>query len=71
MELKLEKALERLEEIVQQLEAQDVSLDQSLALFEEGVKLADAVQQKLSEAQLRVKTVISQAKGFRVEDFEI
>ena len=71
MELKLEKALERLEEIVQQLEQQEVSLDDSLKLFEEGVKLADAVQKKLSEAQLRIKKVVSEAQGFRTEDFEV
>ena len=71
MELKLEKALERLEEIVQQLEQQEVSLDDSLKLFEEGVKLADSVQKKMSEAQLRIKKVVSEAQGFRAEDFEM
>ncbi|MBI3460139.1 exodeoxyribonuclease VII small subunit [Candidatus Acetothermia bacterium] len=71
MELKLEKALERLEEIVQQLEQQEVSLDDSLKLFEEGVKLADSVQKKLSDAQLRIKKVVSDAQGFRAEDFEM
>jgi exodeoxyribonuclease VII small subunit len=71
MELKLEKALERLEFIVQELEKPEMTLDQSLALFEEGVKLADSVQKKLSEAQLRIKKVISEAQGFRVEDFEV
>ena len=71
MELKLEKALERLEEIVHNLENQDVSLDQSLVLFEEGVKLADSVQKKLSEAQLRIKKVISEATSFKLSDFEV
>jgi exodeoxyribonuclease VII small subunit len=71
MELKLEKALERLEEIIRQLEQEDTSLDRSLELFEEGVKLADAVQKKLSEAQLRIKKVVSQSEGFRTEDFEL
>ncbi len=71
MELKLEKALERLEFIVQELEKPEMTLDQSLALFEEGVKLADSVQKKLSEAQLRIKKVVSEAQGFRVEDFEV
>lgn len=67
--LKVETALVRLDEIVRQLESEQISLEQSLELFEEGVKLADSIQKKLSEAQLRVKRVLEEAEGFRVEDF--
>lgn len=67
--LKIESALTRLEEIVRQLENEQISLEESLELFEEGVKLADSIQKRLSEAQLRVKKVLEEAESFKVEDF--
>lgn len=67
--LKIEPALARLEEIVRQLENEQISLEESLELFEEGVKLADSIQKRLSEAQLRVKKVLEEAESFKVEDF--
>ncbi len=67
--LKIEPALARLEEIVRQLENEQISLEESLELFEEGVKLADSIQKRLSEAQLRVKKVIEEAENFKLEDF--
>jgi len=68
--LKIEPALARLEEIVRQLESEQISLEESLELFEEGVKLADSIQKKLSEAQLRIKKVLEEAETFKTEDFE-
>jgi exodeoxyribonuclease VII small subunit len=67
--LKIEPALARLEEIVRQLESEQISLEESLELFEEGVKLADSIQKKLSEAQLRVKKILEEAETFKIEDF--
>lgn len=67
--LKIEAALARLEEIVRHLENEQISLEESLELFEEGVKLADSIQKRLSEAQLRVKKVLEEAQGFKIEDF--
>jgi exodeoxyribonuclease VII small subunit len=67
--LKIEPALARLEEIVRQLENEQISLEESLELFEEGVKLADSIQKSLSEAQLRVKRVLEEAETFKTEDF--
>lgn len=66
---RVEAALARLEEIVRQLENEQISLEQSLELFEEGVKLADSIQKRLSEAHLRVKKVIEEAESFKLEDF--
>jgi|FaiFalDrversion2_1042247.scaffolds.fasta_scaffold34246_2 exodeoxyribonuclease VII small subunit len=67
--LKIEPALTRLEEIVRQLENEQISLEESLELFEEGVKLADSIQKRLSEAQLRVKKILEEAETFKIEDF--
>ena len=50
-----EKKLKRLEEIVTQMEKGDLALENSLKLFEEGVKLSRECQVKLSEAEAQVK----------------
>lgn len=67
----VESTLTRLEEIVASLESEDVSLERSLALFEEGVQLADGLKKRLEQSELRVKQVIEDAEGFRLEDFDL
>jgi exodeoxyribonuclease VII small subunit len=52
--LNYEEAFEQLTQIVQQLENDNLPLNDSLALFEQGQKLADHCQQLLEEAELRV-----------------
>lgn len=52
-----EKSLEELELIVNQLEQGELSLDQSLKLFEKGVKLTRSCQQSLTTAEQRIKTL--------------
>lgn len=53
-----EKRLGRLEEIVQKMEKGDVGLEDSLKLFEEGVRLARDCQLQLSEAEAKVKKLV-------------
>ena len=69
--LRVEEALARLEEIVRSLESDEVSLEDSLRLFEEGVRLADALKKRLEESELRVRKVLEEAEGFRLEDFDL
>ena len=57
-EVKFEKAMERLEEIVQSLEKGDLQLEDSLKLFEEGIKLSKVCMAKLDEAEKRVDILI-------------
>ncbi len=57
-EQKFEESLKRLEQIVDQLEGKEAPLDQSLALFEEGVQLARACQQKLEQAKKKVEVLV-------------
>ncbi len=52
-EKKFEDAMARLEEIVTQLESGDLSLEESLNIFEEGMKLAKFCSAKLEEAEKR------------------
>ncbi len=53
--LSFEEALVELEEIVTKLEAGELTLEESLALFERGQKLAALCNRQLDEASLRVE----------------
>lgn len=54
-----EKKLTRLEEIVQEMEKGELTLENSLKLFEEGVKLSRECQTELTKAEAQVKKLIS------------
>lgn len=54
-----EKKLGRLEEIVEKMEKGDLALEESLKLFEEGVKLSRECHQRLNEAETKVKLLMS------------
>lgn len=54
MEMTYEKAIERLEEIVSLLEKNEISLDESMKLFEEGTKLSRFCAEKLKNAQQKI-----------------
>ena len=60
-EMQFEKALERLEKIVSELENGRVSLDDSLKKYEEGVKLSRICNKKLEEAQTKVEILMKKA----------
>ncbi len=53
-----EASIQRLSEIVTSLEKGDLPLEESLALFEEGVKLSRASQERLDAAQKRVEELL-------------
>jgi exodeoxyribonuclease VII small subunit len=55
--------LNRLEEIVRKLEAEDIELDAALALFEEGVARLRAARDRLEAAEVKVQAVLGEAKG--------
>ncbi len=66
--LDFEKALAELEGIVKQLEAGNLALDKSLALFEHGVRLARACKEKLAEAELKVSQLVKDKQGLFTEE---
>jgi exodeoxyribonuclease VII small subunit len=69
--MSFEKALERLEAIVEKLESEELGLDASLALFEEGIGLSRVCQERLAEVERRVEIVMKEARGeYRTEPFE-
>ena len=53
-----EKKLGRLEEIVEKMETGELSLEESLKLFEEGVKLTRDCNTQLSDAEQKVRLLI-------------
>ncbi|HVA72291.1 MAG TPA: exodeoxyribonuclease VII small subunit [Candidatus Limnocylindrales bacterium] len=66
-----EKSLTRLEEVVKRLESTDLSLDEAMKLFEEGVKLSRDCQKQLEEAEGRVEILLKKADGkMQAEPFE-
>ena len=57
--MEFEKKIERLEEIVRVMEEGDLSLDQSLKLFEEGVKISRKCHEQLEKAEAKVTVLLS------------
>jgi exodeoxyribonuclease VII small subunit len=67
-----EESARRLSQIVAELEGGDLPLDRSLQLFEEGVRLARAAQERLDQAERRVEELLgidTQGKPI-VRDFD-
>jgi exodeoxyribonuclease VII small subunit len=63
-----EDALSRLEVIVSQLEKGDLSLEQALQLFEEGVNISRFCNGKLVEAERKVEILLKNKEGRLVEE---
>ncbi len=62
-EIKFEKAMKRLEQIVDELEKGDLDIDKSLQIFEEGVKMSRICSKKLSEAEAKIEKLTRNQKG--------
>ena len=63
--------LDRLEEIVRRLEAQELDLDEALKLFEEGIERLREARDRLTAAEAQVKQVLADRAGnLKVEDFD-
>jgi exodeoxyribonuclease VII small subunit len=62
-EKKFEDALARLEELVRELESGDLPLEQSLKMFEEGIKLSRICHKRLEDAERRVEILLKDKAG--------
>lgn len=62
-EKKFEEALEALEQVVERLESGELSLEESLAAFEQGVRLVQFCNQKLNEAEKKVELLVKDKEG--------
>ncbi|NIO08375.1 MAG: exodeoxyribonuclease VII small subunit, partial [Deltaproteobacteria bacterium] len=60
---KFEDAVEELERVVEQLESGDLSLEDSLAAFENGVRLVKFCNQKLTEVERKIELLVKDKDG--------
>jgi exodeoxyribonuclease VII small subunit len=60
---KFEDALNKLEKIVSKLEEEEISLEDSLKFFEEGVRLSRFCNQKLDEVEKKVEILVKDKEG--------
>ncbi len=65
-----EHSLEELEQLVEKMEAGDLSLEQSLSAYERGVGLYRQCQQALEQAELRVRLLTDPAQPDKSEPFD-
>ena len=67
----LEKSMHELEQVVEQLESGDLSLDKSLKQFEKGIKLSRDCQTALTDAEQKVQMLMNSGlKDIAPEDLE-
>lgn len=67
---KFEDCLQRLENIVQELEKGEVPLEKSLTLFEEGMQLSTLCRKELEQAEGKVEILLKQNGKLQPEAFE-
>lgn len=71
-EMTFEQAFEELQEVVAGLESGELSLEDSLRLFERGQALADRCSQLLEQAELRLRQLVPDERGgYREENLEL
>jgi exodeoxyribonuclease VII small subunit len=71
-ELSFENALSELEGIVEKMEEGNLKLNESLALFEKGVKLAKFLREELAKAEKKIEILVKDEKGeVKPEPFEL
>ena len=71
MEMSFEESLTELEGIVDKLEKGQLSLDESLMLFEKGIKLVRECNTKLKSAQQKVEQLVEENGEVKEEPFEM
>lgn len=70
-EMKFEKALKELESIVEKMEQGGPALDESLALFERGVKLARFLRSELERAEKKIELLLEEeGEDIKTEPFD-
>jgi len=67
-----EEQLKALEQVVERLERGELSLDESVRLFEEGVKLSNACKKELEAAEGKIQVLVEPGRGStRVADLAV
>ena len=66
-DIKLEDALDKLEDIVNMLQDGNIPLDESLKKFEDGIRLVRICQERLENAESKIMLLLKDAKGDNIE----
>ncbi len=66
-EKSFEEAMQKLEKIVNELENGELTLDETVRRFEEGMKLADFCTEKLNQVEQKLKKLVKTDNGFQEE----
>ena len=70
-EEKFEDKLKKLEELVSSLDRDDLSLDESIEMFEKGIKLSKECSEKLENAEKKINILLNDENGnLKEEKFE-
>ena len=68
-QMHFEEAFKRLEQIVGNLESGDLSLEESMKLFEEGIGLTEACKSRLEDAEQKIQLLLKNSDGkLSIED---
>lgn len=68
-EMTFEQAMERLENIAQQLESGDVPLEEAIELFQEGISLSRLCGQKLEQVERKIEMLVEGEEGLARKPF--
>lgn len=68
-EVNFEELIEKLENITNKLEKEQLSLDESVKLFEEGMQISKECNSKLEDAEKRITILINQNNEIKEENF--
>ncbi len=68
-DLNFEELMEKLETITNKLEKEQLSLDDSVKLFEEGIELSNKCNSKLEEAEKKISILINENNEIKEENF--
>ena len=68
---KFEEMMQELEQISQDLEKGDLSLDESMKKFEEGIALSKKCSERLETAEKKIKILIQDEDKLKEEDFDV
>lgn len=67
--LSFEQAMDKLESIVSRLESGDVALEQAIELYQEGMKLSQLCDQKLTQVERKIEMLVEEEQGLARKPF--
>ncbi len=69
-EVSFENSFSRLEKILESLEGEDCTLEETIKLYEEGLTLTKVCYDKLNDAELRIKEINKGSKSTEIKDYK-